>query len=97
MVLENDTYDGGANFIYGICQRRLGNLNEAEEALSVAARTMEYSSASYLEIAGLKMQKKDYGPASEFAKKSLDFNRYNIPALEILITSYRKLNNKKES
>jgi tetratricopeptide (TPR) repeat protein len=97
MVLEDNTYDGSANFIYGICQRRLGNLTESEEALSVAARTMEYRSAAYLEIAGVKMQKKDYGAACEFAKKSLDFNRYNIPALEILATSYRKLNNRKES
>ncbi len=97
MALANDTYDGGANFIYGICQRRLGNLTESEEALSVAARTMEYRSAAYLEIAGVKMQKKDYGAAGEYAKKSLDFNRYNIPALEILATSCRKLNNRKES
>jgi hypothetical protein len=97
LALENDTYDGGANFIYGLCQRRIGNLIEAEEALSVAARTMEFRSASCLEIAGVKMQRKDYEAANEFAKKSLDFNRYNIPALEILITSYRKLNDKIES
>jgi Tfp pilus assembly protein PilF len=97
MVLENDTYNGGANFIYGICQRSLGKLNEAEEALSIAARTMEYRSAAYLQIAGVKMQRRDYEAANEFAKKSLDFNRYNVPAREILTTSYRKLNNKKES
>lgn len=96
-ALENDTYDGGANFIYGICLRRIGNLNGSEEALSVAARTMEYRSAAYLEMAGVKMQKKDIKGAGEFAEKALDFNRYNVPALEILATSYRKLNMGKES
>jgi tetratricopeptide (TPR) repeat protein len=96
-ILENDTYDGSANFICGMIYRRLGKLNQAEEAFSVAARTMEYRSAAYLQIAGLKIQKEEFAAAIEFAKKALDFNRYNIPAYELLATSYRKLNNHPES
>ena len=96
-ILENDTYDGSANFISGMIFRRLGKLNQAEEAFSVAARTMEYRSAAYLQIAGLKMQKEDFSGAVEYAKKALDFNRYNIPAYELLATGYRKLNNHPES
>ena len=96
-ILENDTYDGSANFISGMILRRLEKLNQAEEAFSVAARTMEYRSASYLQIAGLKIQKEDFSGAVEYAKKALDFNRYNIPAYEILATCYRKLNNTQES
>ena len=96
-ILANDTYDGSGNFIYGMIFRRLGKLNQAEEAFSVAARSMEYRSAAYLQIAGMKMQKEDFSGAEEYAKKALDFNRYNIPAYEILATSYRKLNNRAES
>jgi tetratricopeptide (TPR) repeat protein len=97
MILENDTYDGAGNFICGMILRRLGRLNQAEETFSVAARTMEYRSAAYLEIAGLKIQKEDFPGAVNYAKKALDFNRYNIAAYELLATSYRKLNNFHES
>ena len=90
-VLENDTYNAGANFISGVIAKRLGNLVHAEEYFSVAARTMEYRSGAYLEIAGMKMLAKDFDQAITYAKKALDFNQYNIPAYELLATSYRKL------
>jgi Tfp pilus assembly protein PilF len=96
-ILEMNTYDAGANFIYGLIQRRLGNLIKAEEAFSVAARTMEYRSGSYLQIAGIKLQKEDFAGAIEYAGKALDYNRYNITAYEVLVTSYRRLNNNMES
>lgn len=93
-ILENDTYDAAANFIYGVIQRRLGDLIKAEEAFSISARTMEYRSGSYLQIAGIKVQKKDFVNAIEYARKALDYNRYNISAYQILATSNRKMMNK---
>jgi hypothetical protein len=92
-VLENDTYDASANFISGVINRRLGNLLKAEEAFSVSARTMEYRSGAYLEIAGIELQKKNWASSMDYAKKSLDFNRNNITARELLATGYRKLQN----
>jgi Tfp pilus assembly protein PilF len=91
-VLENDTYDDGANFISGVIHRRLGNMIKAEEYFSVAARTMEYRSGAYLQIAAIRMSEKDFELAIEYALKALDFNRYNIPAYELLATGYRKIN-----
>ncbi len=79
-VLENNTYDADGNFIYGVIQRALGNLTQAEEAFSVAVRSMEYRSAAYVQIAGLHLQKKDYKNAEVYAKKALDYNRFNITA-----------------
>jgi tetratricopeptide (TPR) repeat protein len=73
-VLENNTYDPEANFIYGIIQSALGNLTLAEEAFSVAVRSMEYRSAAYVQIAGLHLQKQDYNNAEVYAKKALDYN-----------------------
>ena len=55
-ILGNDTYDGSANFICGMIFKKLDKINQAEEAFSIAARTMEYRSAAYLQIAGLKMR-----------------------------------------
>lgn len=96
-TLEINTYDGGANFIYGVIQKRLGDLFKAEEALSVAARTMEYRSGSFLEIAGIKLQQKDYANAVEYAVKAIDFNRLNITAYEYMASAYRKMMNKSEA
>jgi tetratricopeptide (TPR) repeat protein len=89
-VLEINSYDGGANFVYAIIHKALGNLDQAEEAFSVASRTMEFRSGSYLQIAGLRLCRKDFKNAIIYAKKALDYNRFNIVAYEFLITSYRK-------
>ena len=91
-VLENNTYDPEANFIYGIIQSALGNLTQAEEAFSVAVRSMEYRSAAYVQIAGIHLQKQDYKNAEVYAKNALDYNRYNITAYEFLGMAYRKQN-----
>jgi tetratricopeptide (TPR) repeat protein len=96
-VLENDTYDGGANFISGVIHKRIGNLTKAEEYFSVAARTMEYRSGAYLEIAGIKMLLHDYNRVIEFAGKALEYNRFNIPAYELLAAGYRMLDERQEA
>jgi len=96
-ALENDTYDGSANFISGVIHRKLGNLAQAEEFFSVAARTMEYRSGSFLEIAVIRMKNQDFINALAFAKKSLDYNRLNIPAHELLVTANRKLGRSQEA
>jgi tetratricopeptide (TPR) repeat protein len=96
-ALEIDTYDAAANFISGVIQRRLGNLTLAGEAFSVSARTMEYRSASYLQIAGISLQKQDFTATIQYSKKALDYNRFNISAYEFLATSYRKLNDNLKS
>lgn len=96
-VLENNTYDPGANFIYGVIQSALGNLSQAEEAFSVAVRSMEFRSGAYVEIAGLHLQKQDYKNAEVYSKKALDYNRYNITAYKYLGMAYRKQNKLNEA
>ena len=90
-VLEADAYDGGANFIYGVIQRDLGQLTKAEEALSVAARIMEFRSAAYVELSGIQIQKHDFQKAIAYAQQALDYNRNNLMAHELLGTAYRKI------
>jgi tetratricopeptide (TPR) repeat protein len=89
-VLEHSTYDGSANFIYGNLLLKQGKLNEAEEALSIAGRNMEYRSAAYVYIAGVQLQKKDFEQAAYYAKQSLEYNRNNLLACQFLATAYRK-------
>jgi Tfp pilus assembly protein PilF len=92
-VLEHAAYDGSANFIYGNLLLRQSKLVEAEEALSIAARTMEYRSASYVYIAGIRLQKIDLEQAVYYAKQSLEYNQNNLLAYQYLATAYRKLKN----
>jgi tetratricopeptide (TPR) repeat protein len=96
-VLEYNSYDGGANFIYGNLLFKQGKLTEAEEALSIAARTMEYRSAAYVYIAGIQLQKNNFEQAAYYAKRSLEYNRNNLLAYQFLSTSYRKLKDSKQA
>lgn len=90
-VLEKNTYDGAANYIYGNIERSLGNLTKALEAYSVAARTMEYRSGSYTLMADISLEMSDFVNAEKYAQKALDYNKNNLRAYELLGTSYRKL------
>jgi tetratricopeptide (TPR) repeat protein len=90
-VLAENTYHGGANYLYGALYRKLGDLTKAEEALSVATWTMEYKSGAYAQLAGIALQKQDYEKAESDAKKALDYNRNNLVAYQLLGTALRKL------
>ncbi len=90
-VLENNTYDPGANFIFGVLHKAIGNLTMAKEAFSVSVRSMEYRSASYVQISGLHLQTQNFTKARKYAEMALDYNKYNITAYEFLATANRKL------
>lgn len=91
-VMAENTYHGGANYLYGALHRKLGDLTKAEEALSVAAWTMEYRSGAYTQLAGIALQKNDFEKAESDARKALDYNRNNLAAYQLLGTALRKLN-----
>ncbi|KAA0992220.1 DUF5107 domain-containing protein [Dyadobacter aurulentus] len=91
-VLAENTYHGGANYLYGALYRKLGDLTKAEEALSVATWTMEYKSGAYTQLAGIALQKQDFEKAESDARKALDYNRNNLVAYQSLGTAFRKLN-----
>jgi tetratricopeptide (TPR) repeat protein len=55
-------------------------------------RSLEYRAAAYVEIAGLRLLQKDYKNAEVYARKALDYNRFNIPAYQSLGIAYRKQN-----
>ncbi len=93
-VLEFSTYDGAANYIYGALQDKLNKLDEAEEAFSIASRTMEFRSAAYAQIAAIELKRKNFEQAVIYANRSLDYNKYNLTVISV---DYAKalLNNKK--
>ncbi|TLU92135.1 DUF5107 domain-containing protein [Dyadobacter sediminis] len=91
-VLAENTYHGGANYLYGALYRKLGDLTKAEEAMAVASWTMEYRSGAYAQLAGIALQNQDVEKAEVDARKALDYNRNNLVAYQLLGTALRKLN-----
>lgn len=96
-VLEFSAYDGAANFIYGALQEKLNNQSDAEEAFSIASRTMEFRSAAYTRISGIELKKKDFGQALNYARKALDYNKSNLTAAAYTISALRNLNKVSEA
>ncbi len=91
-ALAYNTYDAGANYIYGNLLNKLGRLTQAEEAFSMATRLIEYRSAALTALANINIQKKDFDAAIANASQSLDYNRNNLLAYQYLATSYRHIN-----
>jgi tetratricopeptide (TPR) repeat protein len=96
-ALAIDTYDAAANFVCGAILDSLGRRSAAREALSWSARSPEYRSAAYAQIAELDLREARFDEASEHARRSLDSNRFNIPALSALEIAQRKLGQKSEA
>ena len=96
-ALELDTYDPGANFIYGIAQRQTGDLVNAKEALGWAARSLEHRSGAYTQRAGIELQEGHFERAAEYARRALDYNANNLSAYEALATGLRHQNRLNEA
>jgi tetratricopeptide (TPR) repeat protein len=92
-ALAMNTYDPGANFIYGVINRRLGNLDQAKAAFGWAARSMKYRSAGYEQIAEINMQQHKWDDAVYYANEALDYNKFNVKANKDLAIAYRKQGN----
>jgi len=95
--LENEMYDPASNYVYGVIARRLGRMTDAKEALGWAARSMEFRSAAYCEMAEILLGEKRLDEALEYARRSLEFNRYNINALQAEAIALRKQERPREA
>ncbi len=93
-ALSIDTYDGAANYYYGLIQAQLGNVVDAKDGFDVAALSNEYRSAAYTELGKIYLKEKHWDKALLYSTKAIDFNRYNISAYEIQAIAYRYKKNK---
>jgi Tfp pilus assembly protein PilF len=89
-ALSIDAYDPKANFIYGIVNRKLGNKYDAMDGFGFAAKSLEYRSAAYSQLAEMSFVEKDYTRSIEYATKSLDYNRFNTNSSKIIELCFRK-------
>jgi tetratricopeptide (TPR) repeat protein len=82
-ALAIDTYDSAANFIYGVTNRELGRTADAKDGFGWAARSLEFRSAAYEQLAELSLAEKDLDRAAEYAGRALDYNRLNLSARQV--------------
>jgi tetratricopeptide (TPR) repeat protein len=89
-ALQLDTYHPAANYFAGITYRAKGDLTDAIESLGWAARSTEYRSVAYVQMAEVEFLLNNKELTEHYATLSLDFNRTNLNALHLLSILYRK-------
>ena len=97
LVLMQNTYDDKANYLAGIAYSKKGDFVNALESFGWAARSIEFRTAAYEQMAEIYVRLTRYNKAAKYAQKSLDFNRYNIGALEVEIIANRLMGNETEN
>jgi len=85
-ALAVDTYDGEANFFWGLSNEKLGFGSDALDGYSVATLTPAFRHAAWLRIAYLAMQRKDWKEAEYVISKCTDAyppdeNAWNVKAI----------------
>ena len=90
-ALSIDTHDGAANYFYALAATQLGDTDNAKDGLTLAALSIPFRSAAYTELSQLFLKEKKYERALEYSSKALDFNRYNIAALQLQAICFRYL------
>ncbi len=93
-ALAIDTYDGLANYNFGLIHTVLGNTNEAKSGFSIASQDIAYRSAAYTELAKLFFNENQFSKAKTYIEKALNFNAFNIKAYELQALIHRKENKK---
>ena len=95
--LAIDTYDGLANYVFGLVNTRLDEINDAKSGFSIASQDVALRSASYTELAILFLIENDLSQSKKYTDKALAYNIFNIKAVEINALIHRKENNRDEA
>jgi hypothetical protein len=82
-ALSIDTHDGSANYFYGLINARLGNIIDARDGFDIATLSSEFRSAAYTELSRLYLKERNFVEALNYAKRAVDYNRFNIDALQL--------------
>lgn len=89
-ALSIDTYQGEANYLYGLCNMALGNHTDAKDGFSVASYSTSVRSAAYEKLAEMYLIDRNRNKAEHYALRSLEFNSRNLTARQVLLVVYRK-------
>ena len=96
-ALSINTYEGNVNYLYGLCNKALGNYTDAKDGFSIASYSLEVRSAAYEKLAEMFLLEKNWAKAEHYALRSKEFNRMNLSADHVLMVVYRKTGRLKEA
>jgi len=96
-ALSIDTYDPAGNFCYGLANVALGNSSDAKDGFDIAALSVEYRGAAFVELSKIYLREGDFGKALQYANKSLEVNTNNLDACQLLALVYRLTNEKEKA
>jgi tetratricopeptide (TPR) repeat protein len=96
-ALGNDAYDPAANFLYGVIQRKRGRLYDAMDGFGSASRSTEYRSAASTALSEVALLQGRWEKALPYAERALDYDRYNIRALQARAVAFRKTGRPKDA
>ena len=96
-ALSINTNDGAANYFYGIINEKLGNLIDAIDGFDLATLSIEYRSAAYTALARIYLKQRNLEKGFVYADKAIDFNRYDITALQVKAIALRYKNKRQEA
>ncbi len=89
-ALQVDTYDGAANYYYGLANRRLGKLADAKDGFEIATLSPAYRGAAWTELARLSLAAGDAEAAASYADKALMVESDNLDALGVHVVAARR-------
>lgn len=96
-AISLNAYDGEANYLYGLCNLRLGNFTDAKDGFSVAAYDPAMRSVAYSALAGVSIREKNWNKAVSEINKSLIANPQNLSAKQELMVCYRNMGEKEKA
>lgn len=88
-ALSINTYDGEANYLYGLINLSKTNYIDAKDGFSIASYSPAYRSVAYSKLASIYMREANWVQAEEYANKSLQYNVRNLDALREKLVCYR--------
>ncbi len=92
-----DTYHPAANYQAGNVYRATKNYIDAIESFGWAAHSLEFRTAAYSQMAEIELLLNKKDTPEYYAKQALDFNKFNVNALQALAVNYRKTQNKEKA
>lgn len=90
-ALSLNTYDGEANYLYGLCNRMSGKNTDAKDGFSIASFAPQVRTAAYEQLGEMFALEGDWKKAEHYAWKSLEYNRNNLKSCQLLALAYRKM------
>lgn len=96
-TLATDTYNGEANYLYGLVNERLNFIADAKDGLSIASHSLEYRIAALTELAKIALKSKELDKAKTYIQKVQACQPMNLQTLYLNLILLRLKGNSEEA